>query len=70
MAEQFSIRINSNGLGAAVRFENATYKTAYFGFAIEAACGAVGSTHHRTVIRRTMEWFGATSDVDDDPTSG
>ncbi len=56
---------NSNSLGAAVRYDNATYKTAYFGFALEAACGAVGSAHHREVVRRVMSWFGAVSDVDD-----
>ena len=56
---------NSNSLGGAVRYENATYKTAYFGFALEAACGAVGSAHHREVVRRVMTWFGAISDADD-----
>lgn len=59
----------SSGLGCAVRFENATYKSVYFGFAIEAACGLNGSTHYSAVMRRTMEWFGATSDVDEAPTS-
>ncbi len=57
----------NNGLGAAVRFQNSTYRTAYFGFALEAACGAVGSTHHREVVRRVMDWFGATSGSDEAP---
>lgn len=56
---------NSNSLGAAVRYDNSTYKTAYFGFALEAACGAVGTAHHREVVRRVMNWFGAVSDADD-----
>lgn len=60
---------NSNSLGGAVRFENATYKTAYFGFALEAACGAVGSAHHREVVRRVMNWFGAVADADEPPVS-
>lgn len=58
---------NSNGLGGAIRYENSTYKTVYFGFALEAACGAVGTAHHREVIRRVMNWFGAVSDVDENP---
>lgn len=52
---------------AAVRYENATYKTAYFAFAIEAACGAQGTTHYSEILRRTMQWFGATPTVDVDP---
>lgn len=55
----------SNGLGGAVRFDNGTYKSVYFGFALEAACGSIGSAHHRVVTRRVMEWFGATSGVDE-----
>ncbi len=58
---------NSNGLGGAVRYSNDTYRVVYFGFALEAACGSVGSTHHREVVRRVMNWFGAVSDADDSP---
>jgi len=58
---------NNNGLVGAVRFANDTYRVAYFGFALEAACGSVGSTHHREVVRRVMNWFGAVSDADDSP---
>ncbi|MBK6767060.1 MAG: S8 family peptidase [bacterium] len=53
----------ANGLGGAVRYGNGTYKSVYFGFALEAACGSVGSAHHRVVTHRVMEWFGATAGV-------
>lgn len=58
---------NTNGLGGAVRYSNATYKTAYFGFALEAACGAVGTEHHRVATSRVLDWFGAISGVEDSP---
>jgi len=58
---------NVNGLGGAVRFENSTYKSVYFGFALEAACGAVGSVHHREIVRRVMSWFGAPVSADELP---
>ena len=57
----------SNSLGGAVRYDNGTYKSAYFGFALEAACGAAGTEHHRVVVRRVLDWFGAVSGVEDDP---
>lgn len=50
---------SGGGVGA-VRFENSTYKSAFFAFALEAACGANNTTHHSHVIRSVMEWFGAT----------
>lgn len=45
--------------GGAVHFDNSTYKVAYFAFAIEAACGASGTTHYSIVLRDVMQWFGA-----------
>ncbi|MCB9366689.1 MAG: S8 family serine peptidase [Calditrichaeota bacterium] len=56
----------TNGLGGAVRFQNSTYQSVYFGFAVEAACGAVGTTHYSEVVRRVLEWFGATG-VSEEP---
>ncbi|MCC6477226.1 S8 family serine peptidase [bacterium] len=53
----------STGNGGAVRWSG-SYKVAYFGFAIEAACGMVNSTHYRVVIDRVMEWFGAESGIE------
>jgi hypothetical protein len=37
-----------------------TYKVAYYAFALEAACGGSGNTHHRVIIQKTMDWFGVT----------
>jgi subtilisin family serine protease len=50
----------STGGTGAVRFENGTYRTAYFAFALEAACGMLNTTHHSVVVQRVMQWFGAT----------
>lgn len=49
----------SGGGTGAVHFDNSTYKTVYFAFAVEAACGANNTTHHSVIIRRAMDWFGA-----------
>jgi subtilisin family serine protease len=37
------------------------YKTAYFSFALEAACGLAGSAHHQAVIAAVLNWFGILS---------
>jgi hypothetical protein len=50
----------SVGGAGAVRYDNGTYRTAYFAFALEAACGLLNTTHHSVIVRRVMEWFGAT----------
>jgi hypothetical protein len=50
---------STGGVGA-VRYDNGTYRTAYFAFALEAACGLLGSTHQSVVVQGVMEWFGAT----------
>jgi hypothetical protein len=50
----------TNGGMGAVHYDNGTYRTAYFSFALEAACGLVSTTHYSLVVRRVMEWFGAT----------
>jgi len=52
----------STGGTGAVRYDNGTFRTAYFAFALEAACGQLNTTHHRVVIDRVMQWFGATYD--------
>jgi subtilisin family serine protease len=59
---------STGGFGA-VRYENSTYKTAYFAFAIEAACGGARTTHHRVVLSNTMIWFGATPTDVNEPRS-
>jgi hypothetical protein len=53
---------------AAVRYSAApeTHRSAYFAFAIEAACGNGTSTHHREVIFATMQWLGATAEGAED----
>jgi subtilisin family serine protease len=50
----------SVGGAGAVRYDNGTYNTAYFAFALEAACGLQNTTHHSVVVQRVLEWFGAT----------
>jgi hypothetical protein len=50
----------STGGAGAVRYQNDTYRIAYFAFALEAACGLQNTTHHSVVIDRVMQWFGAT----------
>ncbi|RPH95073.1 T9SS C-terminal target domain-containing protein [candidate division KSB1 bacterium] len=50
----------------AVHYDNGIYKTAYFSFAIEAACGGGTTVHHSVILRRAMDWFGATA-LDADP---
>ncbi|MBU0509523.1 S8 family peptidase [bacterium] len=54
------------GVGA-VRFENGTYKTAYFAFAIEAGCGMNNTTHYSQILRNVMAWFGATPSSAEEP---
>lgn len=56
---------SSVGGTGAVRYEGA-YKTAYYAFALEAACGGASTTHHSIIVRRTMQWLGADfQDVED-----
>ncbi|MBU1937457.1 S8 family peptidase [bacterium] len=46
---------------AAVKYgDTTTYQVVYFAFALEAACGVSGTTHHRIVTQRILEWFGQT----------
>ncbi|MDD5087233.1 MAG: S8 family serine peptidase [bacterium] len=49
----------TQGGTGAVRFENGTYKVAYFAFAIEAACGLSSTTHYSQILQNTMAWLGA-----------
>ncbi|MCB9366690.1 MAG: S8 family peptidase [Calditrichaeota bacterium] len=57
---------NAGGTGAVMYDGN--YKTIYFAFAIEAACGLAGTVHYSAVLDRTLEWFGvSTEDADDRP---
>lgn len=44
-----------------IRYDNGTYKMAYFGFALEAACGALPNTiHYSVVVKAMMDWFDVT----------
>jgi hypothetical protein len=49
---------NADGRAAAVRYgDTTTYQVIYCAFALEAACGASGTDHHRVVVQRILEWF-------------
>jgi subtilisin family serine protease len=56
-------------VAGALRFENTTYKVAYYAFALEAACGTGGTTHYSDVVRHTMNWLGAAVTSADQPQS-
>lgn len=47
---------NDGGVGATLYSGN--YRVAYFAFALEAACGLAGTTHHRDVIVDALRWMG------------
>ncbi len=55
-----------SGFGA-VRYDNGVYKTAFYAFALESACGSGGSTHHTVTIRNTLNWLGAEAVSADPP---
>lgn len=57
----------TQGGTGAVRFENETYKVAYFAFAIEAACGLSSTTHYSQILQNTLAWFGASVSSVDEP---
>jgi len=49
---------DADGRPAAVRYgDTTTYQVVYCAFALEAACGASATTHHRVVVQRILEWF-------------
>ena len=52
---------------AAVRYDGNGYRSAYFAFALEAACGALPNTlHYSEVVRVMAPWLGIVS-IDDEP---
>jgi len=51
---------DGNRGNAAIRYGDSTttYQVVYCAFSLEASCGSSGTTHHRVVVRRILEWFG------------
>ncbi|MDD5087234.1 MAG: S8 family serine peptidase [bacterium] len=47
---------SEGGVGATLY--SGDYRTAYFAFALEAACGLGGTTHHQDVIADALRWMG------------
>ena len=43
---------------AAIKYgDSTTYQVVYFAFALEAACGVSGTTHHKIITQKVLEWF-------------
>lgn len=50
---------NGNRGNGAIRYgDSTTYQVVYCAFSLEACCGSSGTTHHRVIVQRILEWFG------------